>query len=85
MYRVSEMMTFLERTFGKAEVIVMLPQPSHFRNKKGIIVVKGRGWSNAIGHVTLWNGDACSDSCHLLADPDNGPFVPDTASLWVLA
>ncbi len=36
------------------------------------------------GHVTLWNGAACSDSCHLLQNPDNGTFIPDTASLWEL-
>ena len=26
----------------------------------------------------------CSDTWHLTSDPDNGPFVPDSASLWVL-
>lgn len=36
------------------------------------------------GHVTLWNGNQCSDTCHLLADPDNGPFIPDTGAIWVL-
>nr|WP_233174907.1 MULTISPECIES: T6SS effector amidase Tae4 family protein [Delftia] len=50
----------------------------------GIIVVKGHGWGNAIGHVTLWNGTECSDTCHLMSDPDNGTFVPDMASIWVL-
>ncbi|WP_311765917.1 MULTISPECIES: hypothetical protein [unclassified Caballeronia] len=49
-----------------------------------MIVVKGHGWSNARGHVTLWDGSFCSDACHLLRDPDNGLFVPETASLWVL-
>lgn len=52
---------------------------------QGIIGVKGHGWSNAAGHVTLWNGTQCSDTCHLMSDPDNGPFVPDTASIWKLA
>ncbi|HCC0827642.1 TPA: hypothetical protein M3111_004710, partial [Escherichia coli] len=52
--------------------------------KKGIIVVKGHGWSNARGHVTLWNGSVCSDQCHLLNDPDNGTFVPEVGILWVL-
>lgn len=49
-----------------------------------IIVVKGHEWGNAIGHVTLWNGTECSDTCHLMSDPDNGTFVPDIASIWVL-
>lgn len=85
MYRVPEMMLFLERSFGKPDVTTAQPRPQDFSGKRGILVVKGRGWSNAVGHVTLWNGLVCSDSCHLASDPDNGPFVPDTASLWVLA
>lgn len=26
---------------------------------KGILVIKGHGWSNAKGHVTLWDGNKC--------------------------
>ncbi|MEA7515189.1 T6SS effector amidase Tae4 family protein, partial [Salmonella enterica subsp. enterica serovar Virginia] len=44
------------------------PKQSDFIGKKGIIVVKGHGWSNARGHVTLWNGSICSDQCHLLRE-----------------
>ncbi|MGA6142607.1 hypothetical protein ACPEH4_22735, partial [Providencia sp. NPDC089930] len=33
---------------------------------------------------TLWNGDFCSDSCVLMGDPENGSFVPEVASLWIL-
>jgi hypothetical protein len=84
MFRVNEMMTFLEKTFGKADKSAKAPQPTHFTGLKGLIVVKGHGWSNALGHVTLWNGSVCSDTCHLLADPDNGSFVPEVAALWKL-
>ncbi|MDC2860106.1 MULTISPECIES: type VI secretion system amidase effector protein Tae4 [unclassified Delftia] len=84
MYRVAEMMAYLEKTFGKAEKTVRSPKTTDFIGMKGIIVVKGHGWGNAIGHVTLWNGTECSDTCHLMSDPDNGTFVPDIASIWVL-
>jgi hypothetical protein len=84
MFRVNEMMTFLEETFGTADQTAKSPQPKHFSGMKGIIVVKGHGWSNARGHVTLWNGTTCSDECHLLGDPDNGSFVPEVAMLWKL-
>lgn len=84
LYKVSDMMRYLEHVFGKPDKTVKTPKPSDFANMKGIIVVKGHGWKNAAGHVTLWNGNQCSDTCHLLADPDNGPFIPDTASIWVL-
>lgn len=41
-------------------------------------------WDNAAGHVTLWNGIICADTCHLVIDPGNGKFIPDVAALWVL-
>lgn len=84
LFRVNDMMAYLERVFGKPEKTVRAPKPADFANMKGILVVKGHGWSNAKGHVTLWDGTRCSDSCHLTHDPDNGPFIPETASLWVL-
>lgn len=83
-YRVGDMMSYLERTFGKPDKTVRAPKPSDFANMKGIIVIKGHGWSNASGHVTLWDGSKCSDSCHLMNDPDNGPFIPEVASIWIL-
>jgi hypothetical protein len=84
MYRVNDMMSFLAMTFGKADKTVKNPRTCDFAGLKGLIVVTGSGWTNARGHVTLWDGTNCSDSCHLLADPDNGTFTPEIASLWSL-
>lgn len=84
MYRVNDMMTFLEVKFGAPDKTAKAPKTDDFSGLKGLIVVKGNGWSNARGHVTLWNGTPCSDTCHLLADPDNGTFTPEVASLWKL-
>lgn len=84
LFRVNDMMDYLERVFGKPDKTVKAPAVTDFANMKGIIVVKGHGWSNARGHVTLWDGARCSDTCHLMYDPENGQFVPETASLWVL-
>lgn len=75
------MMSYLEQIFGKPDKTVTSPKPEDFAEMKGTIVVKGSGWGNAVGHVTLWNGTTCSDSCHLMADPDNGTFTPDIASI----
>ncbi len=83
-FRVNAMMKYLQTAFGAPDKTVRNPKPGDFAGLKGILVVKGRGWSNALGHVTLWNGKMCSDTCHLAHDPDNGTFVPETASLWVL-
>ncbi|CAN7213450.1 type VI secretion system amidase effector protein Tae4 [Acidovorax sp. LjRoot117] len=85
LYRVSEMMAYLEKTFGRPDKSVRAPKTTDFHGLKGIIVVKGQGWANAVGHITLWDGVKCSDSCHLMADPDNGPFVPDIGLLWILS
>lgn len=84
LFRVNELMSYLDRTFGKPEASASVPTFQSFARMKGIVVVKGKGWSDATGHVTLWNGISCSDSCHLLSDPDNGSFVPDLAKLWTL-
>lgn len=83
-YRVNDMVDFLKSRFGKPDIIVQNPQPDSFYGKQGIIVFEGVGWSNAVGHVTLWNGNVCSDDCHFIGSPDNGTFVPSKASLWIL-
>ena len=84
MFQIREMRRYLERTFGKPDKIVKSPKPGNFTDMQGIITVVGHGWDNANGHVTLWDGAQCSDTCHLLNDPDNGPFIPETGSLWAL-
>lgn len=84
LFRVNDMMDYLARQFGRPEKTAKNPKPEDFAGLKGIIVVKGHGWSNARGHITLWDGTRCSDSCHLAHDPDNGHFVPESASLWIL-
>lgn len=84
MYRVNDMIDFLVDTFGKPDLTTPSPQPTAFNGKQGIIVFQGNGWSNARGHVTLWNGNICSDACHFLGSAENGNFVPTMASLWTL-
>lgn len=84
LYRIPDMMNYLEKTFRRPDKTVSAPKESDFAGLKGIIVVKGRGWANARGHVTLWDGSKCSDTCHLMHDPDNGTFIPETASIWTL-
>lgn len=84
LFRVNDMMAYLDESFGKPDKTVKFPSPSAFAKLKGILVIRGYGWRDAKGHVTLWDGSGCSDTCHLLNDPENGAFVPETASIWVL-
>lgn len=83
-YRVVDMIEFLRATFGKADYTADSPTPGQFSGKQGIIVFSGHGWGDATGHVTLWNGNLCSDDCHFLGSPRNGSFIPTKASLWIL-
>jgi hypothetical protein len=84
MYRVKDMMQYLEITFGKPDLAVASPRIKDFAGKKGIMLIRGSGWQDASGHVTLFDGKLCSDACHLLGDPLNGTFIPEQASIWLL-
>lgn len=84
MYRVNDMIEYLEEVFGKPDITINSPKNSDFTGAKGIIVFSGSGWSNARGHVTLWNGAICSDACHFMASSDNGTFIPEKGYLWSL-
>lgn len=85
LYRVVGAIEYLQSTFGQPEVIIKgAPSYADFKDKKGILAVKGTGWGDARGHITLWNGTKCSGSCHLSESPDNGTFVPEEAYLWEL-
>lgn len=74
-YRVSDLLKYLNHTFGNPDKTVKNPMPSDFINQKGILVF-GVQWSDATGHATLWNGSYCSDHCYF-------PIAAE-ASLWIL-
>lgn len=63
-FRVRDLIQFISEKMGQPDQVSELPTPSHFKNKKGVIVFEVEGWSDATGHVTLWNGVTCSDSCY---------------------
>jgi biotin carboxyl carrier protein len=84
-YRVDEMISYLRDVFGEPDIVVnRVPYPNDFSSMKGILVVTGDGRDDAKGHVTLWDGSACADICHLAGDPKNVNFKPIKAALWVL-
>ena len=76
MYRVNDMINYLEYIFGKPDLTIKSPKQTDFNGRKGIIVFSGSGWSNARGHVTFWNGSICSDACHFM-NSENGSFTPE--------
>lgn len=71
-YRVSDLIKYLNSAFGKPDKTVKNPRPSDFSGRTGILVF-GVQWSDATGHATLWNGSACSDRC----------YFPIAAEAWL--
>jgi hypothetical protein len=62
-YRVAEMLKFLKAKFGKPQLRVFKKRGDgvveSFKGRKGLIVFNDCGWSDATGHVDLWNGEKC--------------------------
>lgn len=54
LYRVSDMIAFVKKTVGKAPLKGR--SVKDFSGKKGIIIFSGCGWSDATGHVDLFDG-----------------------------
>jgi len=64
-YRVTELIKYLTKKYGKPDLVVEgAPYESKFSGKKGIIVFDVDAWDDASGHATLWNGVSCSDKCY---------------------
>lgn len=83
--RINDMVQYLRITFGKPDKVVNhVPTTEDFKGLQGIVLIEGHGWDNASGHVTLWDGAQCADTCHFSGDPENGTFTPVKASIWLL-
>jgi hypothetical protein len=74
-YRVKDLIKFLNSSFGKPDKTVKNPKPTDFHGESGILVFTV-DWRDATGHATLWNGTICSDHCHFP--------VASEAFLWSL-
>ena len=60
--RVSEFRKYMERTYGKPMISAhraknSLISSEQFKGYRGILCLSVDGWSDATGHVTLWNID----------------------------
>ncbi len=62
-YRVAEFRKYLLSTLGKPTVDDKSPYDSAFKGKSGIIAF-AVNWSNATGHIALWNGAAYREPQH---------------------
>ncbi len=63
-FRVAEIRKFILYTFGSPDKVFQHPQAKDLAAEKGLIVFEVHIWSDASGHVTFWNGNACADHCY---------------------
>lgn len=80
--RVKDMIDFVLKKYGKPDHIIKNDGYDHskdFTGMKGILIFKVKGWGDASGHVTLWNGSDCGDHCYFSHD---NPLVKTTEILY---
>lgn len=82
-FRVKNLISYLEQKWGKAS-IVKYPAANDplLAGKKGLILFEVSGWSDAQGHATLFNGNACYDHCYFNEPGVN--YRTDRANFWSL-
>ena len=74
-YRVSDLCNYISNRLGWT-VDMTGSSAAVFANKKGIMLFQDCGWSNATGHLDLWDGNGCGNHCYW--------NQCNNASLWVL-
>ncbi len=91
LFRVSEMSTYVANALGVTPITVTKDFDSAFAGKRGIVAFSVKGWSNASGHLALWDGvnfkEPGHDDYRNLKDNPATPLVePQTTRmmLWPL-
>ncbi|WP_417662980.1 type VI secretion system amidase effector protein Tae4 [Pseudomonas sp.] len=60
--KVADIIEFLKFNWGEPDQTLKSQESALLNGKKGIIVMTVSGWSDATGHVTLWDGSTTGDS-----------------------
>lgn len=91
LFRVSEMRTYIAKSVGAAPITVTKNFDTAFGGKRGIVAFTVEGWSDASGHLALWNGSEFLEPKHddfrgLRDDPTTPRHEPHTTrmTLWPL-
>lgn len=90
LFRVRELKTYLKSALAVTPNKVTKDFSAAFGKKQGIIAFEVTGWSDASGHVTLWDGsafrEAHDDYRNLKDDPATRLVEPTTTSmsLWAI-
>lgn len=82
-YRVKNLIAFLEKKWGKPEVVSYPPSGGGtLAGRKGLILFEVTGWSDAAGHATLYDGAACYDHCYF--NEPGAQYRTERANFWSL-
>ena len=83
-FRVRDLISFLTRKWGAAEVVKYPASGGGtLAGKRGVILFEVSGWSNAQGHATLFNGLSCYDHCYF--NEPEAKYRTNRANFWSLA
>jgi len=84
-FRVNDMIRWVQKEFGNPDIEIDTygkDVSNQLAGKKGIIIFTVKGWSNATGHVTLWDGSTCGDHCYFTHA--NSTAITIKVQLWEL-
>ena len=77
LFRVSEFRRYLERTLGAAPAKATKNFHTAFSGKPGIVAFTVKGWSDASGHIALWDGTKFREDHDDYRDLKDDPTTPD--------
>lgn len=82
-YRVKDVIEFLKQRWGPPEIIAYPPTGGgSMIGKKGVVLFEVRGWTDATGHATLFNGTSCYDHCYF--NEPGVTYQTTRANFWAL-
>lgn len=82
-FRVRDLITFLKQQWGEAEVVKYPASGGGpLAGKQGVILFEVSGWSDALGHATLFDGRTCYDHCYF--NEPEAKYRTERANFWSL-
>ena len=86
-FRVAEFLKYLRQALGKPQLSVAKARgdanvPKEFQGRKGVIVFDNCGWSDATGHLDLWDGAACKHAAYW--EQAMNVYLYSDKSLWMV-
>lgn len=78
--RVNGVIHFVRHNWGEPDKVLAPDETARLAGLKGLIVIEVQGWSDATGHVTLWDGRQTGDGS-TYQDPANSSYLSPSVSL----